>query len=131
MKRAAVIAALAATLGACAATDLPPGAGWSRAPDLSVYSAMTLYGGVAREQAMLCGGFSPASVESHWHEDFGARHAAIESALVSRHGADAVERAEAAAVATRRVPCPDVPSLTWRENYARLLRLLETRLGLG
>ena len=23
-------------------------------------SAMTLYGGVAREQAMLCGGFSPA-----------------------------------------------------------------------
>jgi hypothetical protein len=123
--------AAALLLTGCAASDHPPGTGWSRAPDLSVYSAMKLYGDMARQQAILCGGFSTASVDSHWQEDFGAREAGVEAALVHRHGSDPVGRAEAAAVATRQVPCPDVPSLRWRQHYARLLRLLETRLGLG
>ena len=131
MKRAAATAGmLAAALAACEATP-PPGTGWSRAPDLSAYSAMILFADVAREQSVLCGGFSPASVESHWRRDFGARADAVAAALVARHGGAAVSQAEAAAVPTRRVACEDVPTLRWRDHYHRLLRLLETRLGLA
>jgi hypothetical protein len=106
-----------------------PGSGWSRAPDLSVYASMGLYGTVARDQSALCGGFSPVSVRDHWDEDFAIREAAVTAVLVSRHGVAAVDRAEAAAI--RNVPCPDVPDLSWRNQYARLLRLLEMRLGLA
>jgi hypothetical protein len=121
----------AALLGGCATPTPRPGMGWSRAPDLSVYSAMTLFGGVARTESSLCGGFSPVTVEDVWQEDFAAREQAVAAALVARHGAEAVESAEAAAVATRRTTCPPVPTLRWREEYARLLHLLEMRLGLA
>ena len=131
MKRGtAIVLALVATLGACEATP-PPGTGWSRAPDLSVYSAMLIYGDIAREQSVLCGGFGTASVEEHWRRDFGARAAAVDTAMVARHGSDAVARAAAEATRTRRVECEDVPTLRWRRNYHRMLRLLETRLGLA
>ena len=59
-------------LAGCRSTP-PPGTGWSRAPDLSVYSAMLLYADIARQQSILCGGFSTASVEDHWRRDFGRR----------------------------------------------------------
>ena len=125
--------ALFATLllaGCAADTWVAPGTGWSRAPDLSVYSAMTIYGGIARDQEMLCSGFSPGGVEADWQRDFGAREARVEEALAARHGADALRVADESAVPVRRVACPDVPSARWRRHYARLLRLLETRLGL-
>lgn len=122
----------AAALAGCAADSRArPGTGWSRAPDLSVFAAMTTFGGIAREQSVLCGGFATASVERHWREDFGAREAAVTERLAERHGAEAVGEAAASATATRRVDCPDVPSLRWRRHYARLLRLLEARLGLA
>jgi hypothetical protein len=130
MRRRVPLVLAAALLGACE-TTLPPGTGWSRAPDLSVYSAMLLYGDVARQQSILCGGFSTASVEDHWREDFGARTDAVVAGLISRHGEAAVIDAEASAVATRRVACEDVPTTRWREHYKRLLRMLETRLGLA
>ena len=130
MRGAAAIGLAAGMLAACEATP-PPGAGWSRAPDLSVYSAMQLYGDIAREQSVLCGGFGTASVEDHWRRDFGARSEAVAAALIARHGASAVAAAEAKAVATRVVPCEDLPTARWRESYRRLLRLLETRLGLA
>ena len=131
MKRAAAFSlALAAMLGACEATP-PPGTGWSRAPDLSVYSAMLIYADIAREQSVLCGGFGTASVETHWRRDFGARADAVDAAMVARHGGEAVARAAAQATRTRRVECEDVPTLRWRDNYHRMLRLLETRLGLA
>lgn len=119
-----------AGLSACA-TNSPsaPLAGWNRAPDLSVYAAMEMYGGIAREQSLLCGGFSPASVQAHWADDFGAREAAVEAALAVRHGAEAVAHAEAEPV--RQVQCGDVIDLRWRHTYARMLRLLEMRLGLA
>ena len=44
---------------------------------------------------------------------------------------EAVAEAEAEGVAQRRVPCRDYPYPTWRYRYARLLRLLETRLATG
>ena len=116
-------------LGACTPTTAPPGTGWSRAPDLSAYSAMVLFADIAREQSVLCGGFSPGVVARRWDEDFGAREAAIAAALAARHGTDAVARAEAEAVAAQRVPCSSVPNLDWRYRYGRMLRLLEARLG--
>ena len=129
MKAAAALAVLA--LAGCATdTWVTPGTGWSRAPDLSVYSAMTVYGGLAREQEMLCAGFAPAAVEARWDDDFAAREAAVEAALAVRHGDGALAQAEAAARPTRNVACPDIPDARWRRHYARLLRLLETRLGL-
>ena len=127
--RAAALAAL--LLAGCTAdTWATPGMGWSRAPDLSVYSAMTIYGGLARNQAVLCNGFAPGGVEARWQRDFGAREAAVEAALADRHGEAALGEAEAAAVPTQNVTCPEVPNARWRHHYARLLRLLETRLGL-
>lgn len=124
--------ALALLLAGCAADSrVRPGTGWSQAPDLSVYAAMTTFGGIAREQSVLCGGFATASVERHWREDFGAREAAVTARLAERRGAEPVRQAAARAAPTRRVGCPDVPDLRWRRHHARLLRLLETRLGLA
>ena len=127
---AAIGLALAATLAACESTP-PPGTGWSHAPDLSIYSAMLLYADVAREQSVLCDGFGTASVEDHWRRDFGGRADAVDAALIARHGADAVARAAADATAVNRVECEDVPTPRWRDSYNRMLRLLETRLGLA
>lgn len=130
MKSVAALAVLA--LAGCAAdTWETPGTGWSRAPDLSVYSAMTVYGGLAREQEILCAGFAPGGVEARWDDDFAAREAAVEAVLAVRHGDAAVAAAEAAARPTRNVDCPDIPDARWRRHYARLLRLLEARLGLA
>jgi hypothetical protein len=92
---------------------------------------MLQFGDVAREQSVLCGGFGTESVDRHWREDFAARTDAVTRALVARHGAQSVGAAEAAAAPTRRVPCEEVPNGRWRDNFARLLRLLETRLGLA
>ena len=128
--RRAFVSIVLTSLAACEATP-PPGTGWSRAPDLSVYSAMLVYADIAQQQSVLCGGFATDSVESHWRRDFGARADAVGSALVARHGDAAVREAEASAVATRRVSCEDVPTTRWRNHYHRLLRLLETRLGLA
>lgn len=125
MKRIALLLALAAGATGCTTT---PGTGWSRAPDLSVYAAMDDFAEIAREQAVLCGGFSPGVVASHWEEDFGARETGVRAALVSKHGVEALDTA----IETRapRVACESVPTLRWRHRYERLLRLLEARLGL-
>jgi hypothetical protein len=87
-----------------------------------------MYGGVAREQSILCQGFRTEVVRDRWRDDFGTRADAVEAALVTRHGAEAVERA--GLYPARRVACPNIPDMTWRVQYARMLRLLETRLGL-
>jgi hypothetical protein len=122
----------ACALAGCAADSwVTPGTGWSRASDLSVYGAMDIYGEVAREQAILCQGFAPAGVTAGWARDFGAREAAVTAALAARHGEEALAEAEAAAVASRPIPCAELPDGRWRRHYARLLRLLETRLGLA
>lgn len=117
---------IGAALASCSTV---PGTGWSRAPDLSVYAAMGSFGEIAREQSILCGGFSPGVVAATWEEDFGARQAAVAAALAARHGADAV--GAAAEAREPRVPCETVPTLKWRHRYVRLLRLLEARLGLA
>jgi len=129
MRLPAILLAAAALAGCAAETWVAPGTGWSRASDLSVYAAMNVYADAAREQEMLCAGFAPAGVERHWARDFAAREAAVAAALAMRHGAGAVTAAEAAE-AVRRVPCRPLPDGHWRRHYARLLRLLETRLGL-
>lgn len=123
MKRAAVALAFAAGASACTT----PGTGWSRAPDLSVYAAMDDFAAIAREQEVLCAGFSPASVNAHWEDDFGLREAGVRTALVGLHGTKAVD--DAVAARPPRVPCDTVPTARWRHRYERLLRLLETRLG--
>lgn len=117
--------------GALAACSTAPGTGWSRAPDLSVYSAMRVFGGVAQDQAILCQGFRPAGVRRDWVEDFAARETRVAQALAARHGAPALSEAEAAAVATRTVGCREWPTDRWRNQYVRMLRLLEARLGLA
>ena len=129
MKRNGLFALIGAGLLA-ACTTTTPGTGWSRAPDLSVYSAMTLFGDIAYTEAALCG-YSRTMEGGNWREDFAAREQAVVAGLVARHGAEAVDAAEAAAVASRRVYCPDVPVSRWRDEYTRLLYLLEYRLGLG
>lgn len=125
MMRALLLAAACAALAACTT----PGTGWSRAPDLSVYAAMGTFGEIAREQAILCGGFSPTAVAAAWDEDFGDRETAVSAALLPRHGIEAVPAA--ARARPPRVPCESVPNLKWRHRYERLLRLLEARLGLA
>ena len=130
MRAALALLPVAAGLAACSVQP-PPGIGWSRAPDLSVYTAMLQFGDVAREQSILCGGFGTESVEAHWRRDFAWRTDAVTRALVDRHGAAAVGAAEAAAAPSRRVPCRDIPNGRWHDHYSRLLRLLETRLGLA
>lgn len=126
MKRAALSIALLAGATGCTTA---PGTGWSRAPDLSVYAAMDDFAEIAREQAVLCGGFSPGVVDAHWDEDFGPRETGVRTALVSRHGTHAVDAA--AEARAPRVACESVPTLRWRHRYERLLRLLEARLGLA
>jgi hypothetical protein len=121
---------LAGLLAGCSTIDRPhAGSGWSRAPDLAVYRAMEMYGGIAREQSILCRGFRPEVVREAWRRDFGVREDAVTNALVERHGAEEVGHHRLSP--TREVPCTDIPDLSWRHQYARLLRLLETRLGLG
>lgn len=114
------------TLAAC---STGPGTGWSRAPDLSIYAALGTFGQLAREQAMLCGGVAPNMVASRWVADFGLRQAAVRAELVARHGANAIEAAEAER--PPRADCPDVPDGAWRLRYIELLRLLEARMGLA
>ena len=129
MRRSSLLAPF--LVAACAVPGTAPGTGWSRAPDLSVYSAMATYARVARDEAALCYGYSPAGVAERWDGDFGSREAAVAAALTARHGADAVARALAQAVATRTVECPEVQDDRWRRHYRRLLHLLEMRLGLA
>lgn len=117
-----------ALLGAAAAVAAP-GTGWSRAPDLSVYGALTSFGQVAREESLLCAGFRTATVMRRWEREFAGREAAVTAALIDRHGADAVQRA--ARHPTRRVDCPDIPYGIWWRHYERLLALLERRMGLA
>src|SRR5688572_26782711 len=75
MKRPGMLALAAAWLLA-ACTTTTPGTGWSRAPDLSVYSAMTLFGDVAHTEAVLCG-YSRTMEGGNWREDFAAREQAV------------------------------------------------------
>ncbi|HEV2747293.1 MAG TPA: hypothetical protein VGW34_08350 [Allosphingosinicella sp.] len=123
MRAMLVLAALALSVG-CGAP--PPGTGWSRAPDLSVYGAMDLAGELAREQEVLCLGRNPAAVEARWHAQFGAREAWIAATLAARHGAAAVAEAERPMVS--REPCPLVVDHKWRRHHRDMLRLLELRL---
>jgi len=124
MKFAALwLAALA--LAGCSTT---PGTGWSRASDLSVYSSMGAYARVAWEQDVLCEGWAPARATASWEREFGWRHAAVREALIARHGAAALERAGMAYAVP--VACTEVSDHRWRLRYARMLRLLEIRLGL-
>lgn len=127
MRRAIPLAA-AALLSGCASTA-PIGSGWSRAPDLSVYSSMNHFGAVAREQAVLCAGRTRESVERQWQRDYAARQAWVTSAMVGRYGAEAVE--EARLGPGQRVPCRTIASPIWWNSYERLLRLLELRLREG
>ena len=123
-----LLAACLAVLAGCATT--PPGAGWSRADDLSVYASLRTFAQIAREQEALCGGFAPASVDDRWRSDFEVRENAVRTALVEAHGVEAVGRAEQSAGATRSVDCPQIPTAEWRAHYRRQLRLLEMRMGL-
>jgi hypothetical protein len=123
MRRLAIM--IAAALAGCSTA---PGSGWSRAPDLSVYSSAHAYARAAWEQSVLCQGADRARATASFEREFGAREAAVRAALVERHGEAALARAGTHFVA--RVPCGDVPDPQWRARYDRLLRLLETRLGL-
>jgi hypothetical protein len=127
--RRSILALAALALTAAMPALAAPGTGWSRAPDLSVYGAMTTMGQVAREEATLCAGFRTARVMERWERDFGSRQAAVTAALVERHGYDAVRRATQ--MPTRRTSCPAIPYGVWRGNYERLLVLLERRMGLA
>jgi hypothetical protein len=130
MIRAAVRMTLAGlALFGAAAASAAPGNGWSRAPDLSVYGALTTFGQVAREESALCAGFRTATVVRRWEREFAGREAAVTAALVERHGAEAVQRA--AQHPTRRIECPDSPYGVWWRHYERLLGLLERRMGLA
>jgi hypothetical protein len=104
----------------------PVGAGWSRAPDLSVYVALNQAGQLAREQEILCLGRNPALVDDRWRGEFGARHEWIEAALAARHGAEVLAASERRLIG--REPCPEIINDRWERHYSRLLRLLELRL---
>ena len=112
--------------GAMIAAPASAGTGWSRASDLSVWSAMRLYGGIAREQSVLCAGFAPGRVAVRWDERYGAREAILRDALAARYGAGAVVRA--GDPHGLRQPCRPVPDGYWERRYVRLLRLLESRM---
>jgi hypothetical protein len=124
MRRISSLGAALALAG-CAGT----GSGWSRAPDLSVYSSAHAYARIAWEQDVYCEGASPAAASASFAREFGAREAAVRAALAARHGEAALARAGRHFVA--RVPCGDVPDAQWRDRYGRLLRVLEIRLGLS
>jgi hypothetical protein len=124
MKRALILLAPLA-LAACSTA---PGTGWTRASDLSVYSAMHVFARAAIDQEAYCFGRDPARITADWDDDFRARQGAVSLALAQRYGPDAM--AEARATFAPRVPCGDVPDPQWRTRYTRLLRLLEIRLRL-
>jgi len=109
------------------ASPAAAGTGWSRASDLSVWSAMRLYGAIAREQQALCGGFAPASVMRHWERRYGAREAAVAGLLAARYGAAAVQGASDPPAL--RAPCRPLPDGHWQRRYERLLRQLEARVS--
>lgn len=117
---------LVPALAGCAAAAPPPGAGWSRASDLSVYEAMVDYAALAQERDVLCAGFARDRVIAKWEGRYGARQEWIEAALGGRYGARAV--AEAAAEPPPTVECGTPFVNEWQRAYARLLRLMETRL---
>jgi hypothetical protein len=117
--------AAAAALAGCATA---PGTGWSRAPDLSVYASMRAYARTAVEQDVLCQGRSPDRASAIWTRDFGARQDAVADALTRKYGAEAMGRLRTPY--TPRVACGYVIDSRWHDQYSRLLRLLEIRLGL-
>ena len=131
--RASLIAAALALAGCGAGSGFDwqptPGTGWSRAPDLSVYAAMTEYADIALEQEMLCQGFDPQNVTRRWEREYGGRQQAVRTGLTARHGAAAVAEAETADAVVRQAECRDFPNDRWRHRYVRLLRLLEVRLA--
>ena len=115
-----------------------PGTGWSRAPDMSVYAAMDLAGDLARENEVLCLGRNPAAVDARWRERYGGREAARGSAHPPPPraggapppggGGGGAPPPPAAAQVGGREPCPEIVDHRWRREYAKLLRVLETRL---
>jgi hypothetical protein len=109
-----------------AACSTAPGTGWSRASDLSVYSAMNVYARAAVDQEILCAGFTPASTAAAWGREFGGRQEAVTDAMTARYGAEALARARATWAPS--VACRELPDHRWRQRYARQLRLLEIRL---
>ena len=125
--RKLLLLALAALAGC--AHEAPVGSGWSRAPDLSVYSSMNHFAALAREQAMLCAGRTRESVDRQWRRHYADRHARIASAMLNRYGAEAVD--EAAVPPGRPVPCSTIASPVWWNSYERLLRLMELRMTEG
>jgi hypothetical protein len=125
MRRAPILLA-ALALAACSTA---PGTGWTRANDLSVYSAMHVFARAAIDQEAYCFGRDPARITADWDEDFSARQGAVSSVLTQRYGADAM--AEARQTYAPRVPCGDVPDPQWRLRYTRMLRLLEIRFRLA
>jgi hypothetical protein len=127
-RRFLALAAVAA-LFAGSAMAWPPGAGWSRAPDLSVYGAMRAFARKAVEQDVLCQGRNQNRVSAQWSHDFGARQSWVDQAMERRYGAAFMSRA--VTPYTPRISCTDVPDPRWRDQYSRLLRLLEIRFGLG
>ena len=124
------LAASLTLLGACAAPSTPPppavGTGWSRAPDLSVYSAMRTAGEIAREQDVLCWGRNPAEVDDLWRTQFSAREAWIATALQTRYGPEALQ--EHGPLRVGREGCPTFREDRWHRQHAQLLRMLELRL---
>jgi hypothetical protein len=125
MTRIAPLLAAAALAGCSTA----PGTGWSRASDLSVYGAMTVYARAALDQEVLCAGFTPASTAADWAREFGARQEAVTEAMNRRYGGQALARARATWAPS--VACRELPDHRWRQRYARQLRLLEIRLQMA
>ena len=119
-------AALGALASASPARDYPVDAGWSRAPDLSVYGALRLSSELAQEQEILCRGRNPAVVEDRWRAAYAAREAWITDALTRRYGTSAIARA--ARVNVGRITCATFSDDRWRKHHYRMLRLLEYRL---
>ena len=119
-------AALGVLASAGLARDYPVEAGWSRAPDLSVYGALRLSSELAQEQEILCRGRNPAAIENKWRTAYAAREAWITDALSRRYGALAVSRA--ANVNVGRITCATFSDDRWRKHHYRMLRLLEYRL---
>jgi hypothetical protein len=124
----AAFAVAAATLGLAGCAGSTPGAGWSRAPDLSVYGAMRVYANKSVEHDILCHRVSPDRASAEWDRQFSSRQAWVDRAMAQRYGAEAI--AHAPTPYTPRIQCTDVPDFRWQEQYARLLRLLEVRFGL-
>lgn len=118
---------LAATLAAAGCSTGSVDTGWSRAPDLSIYSAMNHFGALAREQAVLCAGRRPARIDDQWQRDYGVRHEAVRAAMTQRYGDAAIEHSRLGA--GPRVPCEPLTYQRWWDSYDQLLRLLELRLS--